>query len=211
MAKKKFSFDTARVVADAGMIRRVLAFAAVSDVRYYLCGVCIRPSQSGGVLIIASDGHTALILHDKNGRADKEVILPLSKREHIRLLSRNGEQRVCVSQEDSIYFSDKIGFASYICPDTPIEGKFPDIAKAIGDVDAFVPGMPGEFNPKYIKKALEACTDANYHGIRFFHQPEKVDSSAALFTVPDGFGLVMPLKTGKGLNEYVTADFRQAA
>lgn len=79
-----------RVQADANMVRRCLEFAAVNDPRFYLEGVCIQPSKSGGVLIIASDGCTMLVLHDPCGRADKETILPLSKRaqevtEHRRL------------------------------------------------------------------------------------------------------------------------------
>ena len=47
-------------------------FQAVKDVRYYLNGVHIVPLESGGVHVVATDGHRFIVITDPNGECSVE-------------------------------------------------------------------------------------------------------------------------------------------
>ena len=49
--------------------------------RYYLKGVYVEPHSSGkGVLMVATDGHILVVLHDKDGHAARPAILTMNWR-----------------------------------------------------------------------------------------------------------------------------------
>lgn len=55
-------------------------FMAKDDARYYLNGFHVKPHPEGeGVILSATDGHRAVVIHDKEGHSDGEYILPISK------------------------------------------------------------------------------------------------------------------------------------
>ncbi len=55
-------------------------FMAKDDIRYYLNGFHVKPHpDSEGVILTATDGHRAVVIHDKEGHSDGEYILPISK------------------------------------------------------------------------------------------------------------------------------------
>lgn len=64
---------------DAGLFRA--AYEAVSDdaIRIYLGGVRIEPHPAGGALLVATDGHVLVVLHDAAGECDAPVTVKLSK------------------------------------------------------------------------------------------------------------------------------------
>lgn len=57
------------------------AYLCVSaeETRYYLNGVYVQPCDQGGVLVVATDGHRMVVIHDETGRADKAAIIRLDK------------------------------------------------------------------------------------------------------------------------------------
>ncbi len=55
-------------------------FMAKDDFRFYLNGFHVKPHPSSeGVILTATDGHRAVVIHDKEGHSDGEYILPISK------------------------------------------------------------------------------------------------------------------------------------
>ena len=54
-------------------------FIAENDVRYYLCGVNIRPLEDGTAMVVATDGVRFIIIRDPAGYAETEVISHISK------------------------------------------------------------------------------------------------------------------------------------
>lgn len=46
--------------------------------RYYIGGVHIEPAPSGGVLLVATNGPSLVVFHDKEGIADGEYTIPVS-------------------------------------------------------------------------------------------------------------------------------------
>lgn len=51
------------------------AFMSVDETRYYLNGIYFEPSPKGGVIVVATDGHTMIVLHDPDGEANRPAIV----------------------------------------------------------------------------------------------------------------------------------------
>lgn len=68
-------------------------FQAVSDVRYYLCGVYIEPHPEKGVVIVATDGHTLGLLHDPDGWVKSPIIVGDISKSLVTACASNGSKR----------------------------------------------------------------------------------------------------------------------
>lgn len=55
---------------DAGLFRACLPFIGKEETRIYISGVLIEPHPKGGVILVATDGHRMLVVHDEAGEAD---------------------------------------------------------------------------------------------------------------------------------------------
>lgn len=53
----------------------IAGFAAIRDVRFYLCGVYIEPYPGGGVMIVATDGRVMGAIHDPHGYVREPIIV----------------------------------------------------------------------------------------------------------------------------------------
>lgn len=200
--------DANPAFVDVELVRRALKFAAKDDVRYYLVSVCIQPSKSGGVLVMATDGHCALVLHDRNGKADKSYILPFSKGRNEKGLAERGATHVVVSPEGAITVVDQYVQKRFICPESLIDAKYPDIKAAMGDLGGYEAGIKGGFNPAYMQRAIDSAGKGRYQNdIRFFSKKSGGENSAILFTTQHGFGLVMPMRDDAALEKKLTKDF----
>lgn len=208
-AKVPHPRDKFAAVVDVNLVRRAIEFASTYDVRYYLNGVCIKPSKSGGVLVMASDGHTALVLHDPEGKADKQYILPFNKNKHAKALSEKGAMNVAVCPKGGITVVGLHYETLFIHPGELIEGKYPDLCAAMGKLDDFELGIKGAFSPVYLQRALDSAgkREAKRGAVAFYGHKAKGDSSVSLFTTPGGFGLLMPMRVEPELNSKLTKDF----
>lgn len=193
---------------DVELVRRALKFAAVRDVRYYLNGVCIRPSKSGGVLVLASNGHTALVLHDPNGRADKDYILPFCRGRNEKGLAERGASHVVVGADGTITVVGLAMTKLFICPERLIDATYPDLSSVAGKPEEYEPGIRGCINPEYLKCAIDSGGKSGYeNGVQFFSKKANGGSSVMLFTTQGGFGLVMPMRADDSLERRITKDF----
>lgn len=64
---------------NASFLEPIYRFVAKNDVRYYLCGINVKPAAEGGVILSATDGHTAIMARDPNGYAFREVTLSVDR------------------------------------------------------------------------------------------------------------------------------------
>lgn len=200
--------DDLSVCVDVALVRRAIEFASIHDVRYYLNGVCIQPSKSGGVLVMASDGHMALTLHDPHGKADKPYIVPFNKAKHPKALSEKGAAYVTVSPTGQITVTDAFYQTLFIHPGKLIDGMFPDLTAAFGSLDDYEIGLKGAFNPDYLKRAIDSTgRRGKFEGVCFYSRKKNGASSSSLFTTPGGFGLLMPMRAEPELGKNITKDF----
>ena len=70
MSKRKVSVSARAIAA-------LLPFVSKEPNRYYLHGIQAEPAPGGGVLLIATDGHTIGVVHDAFAYADAEHILSI--------------------------------------------------------------------------------------------------------------------------------------
>lgn len=62
---------------DANLFRAAHICVSTEEVRYYINGVYIQKHPSGGVLLIATDGHRMMVIHDESGSVQKPIIVKL--------------------------------------------------------------------------------------------------------------------------------------
>lgn len=208
--------ERCKVVVCAETVRRAAQFSAVMDVRYYLNGVAVSPAKSGGVNVMASDGHVAIVLHDPNGKADAPVILPFNRKAHARALSMRGAAYVAVQAQQAdgalgdarISVADWSGRELFVSPDTLITGRFPDIAAPLGKIGDYKPGLQGTINPEFLQRAIESRpAKSSCHGVAFFSKGSNGERHPTLFTTPGGFGLLMPMVDSRPLSSRIPKDF----
>jgi hypothetical protein len=138
-------------------------FAADNDdPRYYLNGVCIEPSPAGGCLLIATDGHRLVCLHDVAGTAVADfkhhIIIPKLRLCYVRLknswLPRIA--RVLTSLDTfpdatiEILTDDGQVIASQYA--TLIEGQFPQWRAVVPAKVEQSELESAAFNPDYLKQ-----------------------------------------------------------
>lgn len=119
------------------------AFAAKHDVRYYINGFYIEPAHPsvGGCYLIATDGHTVVVIHDPKAEAAAAGIFNVP----YRLLSYVGKQKsktakavgaVQVVHLDGRMATMTIGeaFAEHDvgAAAKQIDGKYPDVRRVLG-------------------------------------------------------------------------------
>jgi hypothetical protein len=78
----------------AELFRILLPFTSQDTTRVYLNGVLIQPHPAGGVFMMATDGHRMLVVHDRDGKAQTNLILPWSGSQKPLKAERKHERRV---------------------------------------------------------------------------------------------------------------------
>jgi hypothetical protein len=58
------------------MYRVALDFASKEQTRYYLQGVYVQRHPKEGVLLVSTDGHRMICIHDQNGFVDEPGAIP---------------------------------------------------------------------------------------------------------------------------------------
>lgn len=183
----QLDLKTAGVRVDAAKLAAVLPFAGDRDVRFYLNGVRVMPAAQGGVLIIATDGRSLYCVRDREGKADRAVTLPLNQRKHARHLKP--DHSLYVGDDDSIWVVDRDGITVWISPAPLVGGKYPDLARLVGNLADWQEGFSGAFQYDLLARAMDA---GHRSYLRFFRRDE---NSAVLFTTgKDSFGLLMPYR-----------------
>ncbi|WP_027469194.1 hypothetical protein [Deefgea rivuli] len=189
--------------ADARLLHAALAFAAKQDPRYYLNGIHLRATVNGdGCIIEASNGHMAVVLHDKSGSANDTSIIV--RRDIIKALPQNGT--VTFYDDDSLSFEpSQRGKLKMSFSEITLEGKFPDLQRVLPRPENLKAGMPGtDWQRQFIIEALQFFPrlHGGYDSVRVFHSnngetpPDSHYQPAAIFTndEEDAFVIVMPLR-----------------
>lgn len=62
---------------NANLFRIAFACSSSEETRYYLKGVYIHPHATRGVVMVTTDGHRMLVIHDEAGHADESAVINL--------------------------------------------------------------------------------------------------------------------------------------
>jgi hypothetical protein len=173
--------ETPHMVAriNAMAIKAAYPFMAQNDIRYYLNAVNIRPLEDGTVMVVATDGHRFVVVHDQHGFVEKEIIVAVKKD---ALKSASTKTTFDVMSNGTVFLHDAGGIPQFIQPgNSLVEADFPRIENVVSP-RGYVEGISGAVNPDYLKDALEI---GQYFGsIRFFTK----DADSALMFVVGGLG-----------------------
>lgn len=60
---------------NAGLFRACLPFVSAREDRVHISGVLVEPHPKGGVILVATDGHRMLVVHDEAGQADHPAMI----------------------------------------------------------------------------------------------------------------------------------------
>jgi hypothetical protein len=192
-----------KLTVDARLLHMAVKFAAVRDVRYYLQGVNVRRAASGyegGVVIEASDGHTACVIYDANGRSTEDGAI--IRADVVKKLPKKG--KVNVLADDSLYvgdvdYMDISGNPGLIYRAATIDAAFPIVNRVFPDFTKLNPGIVSSMiNQDYLLRGFNFFSEFQggknkWNGVRCFQDHE---NSAILMASAhcNAFVLVMPMR-----------------
>jgi len=197
----KFSFDPSYVP----LLSR---FMAKQDIRYYLNGIRVEPSEKGGVYLVATNGHIMLVIHDLTGTFEGDAKSYAS----IRLTpwfisackSRDVKSYVLRAHLDGkrLYIGPESGehhhtLETFVQGGSPfIEGNFPNWRRLLPDFSSLESG--GFVNGGVATSSLVPFhTSSKYSVIRLWRAAGATDGQATyvqMVDMPEALGIVMPTR-----------------
>lgn len=196
-----------------------LAYGAVSkeETRYYLNGVFVEPHPERGAVLVSTDGHRMICIHDHTAECDECAIVQLPKYALGLCVPKRGkglgiERRVLevdakartatilderVKKDGSIERSDPVITAHRVI----IEGTYPDWRKVTPKEPLEPAGLSG-FNPKLLATlgtfgaALKPSSSAS--GMYFLRTKDSGDGAPVVVRfggVSHVFAILMPMRT----------------
>jgi len=188
-----------KVTISAATLRAVMPAAGVSDIRYYLNGLAIRPHAQGGVLAIATDGHVLAIAHDPKGawesESDEPLILARQGRKWegglladvARLKPGLDERLSFICEDDGTACSiewEATGLKSSL-PKGRIDGKYPDVSVFANPKSS---GLPAGFDPNNLEAAFACVAGAS---LALGKRQAGFAPSVVMYTNGEGTSLVL--------------------
>lgn len=228
----KFKHSDLRLRVNGRLFDAIAMMQAKGDVRYYLNGVHVTPTDAGGVIIVATNGHHLAVIRDPEGYCAEPLILKTntgllqSARRSAAseiflfddtLLASASTVPGGVAQADvgSVIYCD---VDSVYLGDPLIDGKFPDWRKIVPSPDALQPGLVGEFRINYLMAFERQAQRLNVpeRGIQFFQNKDDPVTSTTVVRfhrMPEYLGLLMPLRADQMpvVPEWAQAEKSEAA
>lgn len=147
-------------------------FAARDDVRWYLNGYCVAPHPTKGILLKATNGHVAAVIHDELGACENGPHILARSADLVRASRPKKfdvgkrwiywggarENRVVVVDNSDTPGAEVINMAPHIgierwaslLPPPIVDGTYPSFEKILPDKARLDPGLLGPINSEYI-------------------------------------------------------------
>ena len=125
---------------NANLFRAVALCQSTEATRYYLAGVHIEPCPMGGAIMVAIDGHRALVAHDTDGSTDGRYIVSLDK---AALTACKADRREALPRRVTstdpkapAWVTSADGDQTHLIKDWLVDGTFPDWRRVLPKIDA---------------------------------------------------------------------------
>jgi hypothetical protein len=157
----------------AKYIPMLAEFMAKQDIRWYLNALQVEPHPDGGLLLIATDGHTMAIVHDKEGTTNGEWLCELPTK-IIRACAKRGSKNDIFSKPKHLHF---VGNVAHVMS---MEGD-PNEIGLMHLETAFCKVVEGQYPNwrKVVPKEVDQCgkTTVNSEYLARLNRVSKIDNS----------------------------------
>jgi hypothetical protein len=183
-------------------------FMAKMDIRYYLNGIYVEPHPEKGVILVATDGHAMVIIHDEQGKTNGSYICALP--EKIVAACSPKKLKDIYKCPQVLQFVGNAGYVMSSREADPrdisrwhihtsyceiIDGKFPDWKKSIPRV--LHPADRIEVNSVHLNKITSAAkVSSGFSPVTVFTNGN-IDSGAFVLRIdsmPELCAIVMPMR-----------------
>lgn len=214
------------IKVDANLFR--LAYSAVSkeETRYYLNGVSIEPNPNGpGAMLISTDGHRMVVIHDHEGICDTKIIVKVPQ--YALALCKSGrrltnERRVLTvdrkasSATVAVEHIGKSGAAERTdmlasTYNVVIDGTFPDwrnVAPKAADKPIGAAGFNSRYLAELARFGSELGASVGREGMYFLCEgKDGIEPVVVRFSgVANAFAVLMPMRIdyAPGLPDFMT-------
>lgn len=184
---------------NALMFRIAAECQSTEETRYYLNGVYVHPHPNEGVVLVATDGHRLIVIHDKAGKCDKPGIVAIDKKVlGNKLFQSDGDDaRVTVDDEGIASVGVFRGQKTSL-----IDGTFPDYAAVVRPVLASAKALkyaPASFNQSYVSAFGKVASMFGHDKSASMRLVSFSESDPALIrfgSIDHAFGILMPMRAG---------------
>lgn len=183
---------------NAALFARAVLAQSSEETRYWLNGVFIEPAPNGGALLVATNGHILLCLHDHDAIVTGSAIvnLPPALLKACKPTRQNAGPRLEVA--DGV-----ASVAGLQCADVLIDGSYPNYRRVIPqDLDPSA-GVFEQFDPVNVLAPLAKALspEGRVNALRIIgpkkRDPDGWNPCLVLGYDPAAFGVAMPV-TAKG-------------
>ena len=162
-------------------------FVSKDDDRPYLTGVLVEPHQKGGVLLVATDGHALICIHDPSGSAEKQAIIKLKPVGGRKLASRS---TIVVDGGSATFERD--GLPIDLFHDAEVDGKFPDWRRVVPQHGDPVGGSV--IAPHLLARMARVGERLRARAMQIVFAEEDGPGLVLWRSVDHAFGVVMPMR-----------------
>jgi hypothetical protein len=188
----------------ARLFSAAMLWASTEEVRFYLCGVYVAPHPERGAILVATDGHRLICIHDVEGRCATPAIIASDKALVAALmaspkaLSDVTTAPTLTVDTDGIvrvpgrYMGEKSGL---------VDGTYPDWVRVVRPIAKLLREKatgPSAFNAKYTSDiakmgALLALPGTPFPSVRIVPFGKGEPALILWPAFPAAFGLLMPM------------------
>lgn len=187
------------VDVDAVLFRAASEVRSFEEVRYYLNGVYVHPHPIKGVLLVGTDGHRMMVVHDESGSCSAPAIVEAAPKalSGVKIPSKATEprQRLVVAEDKPLIVGTYRSLGPAI-----IDGTFPNYILVLKPVlEAIRKGQfhPASFNSEYFVSfgKVAQILKSGTHAMRMVCTSES-DAALILFGgASEALGILMPMRT----------------
>jgi hypothetical protein len=184
---------------NALMFRIAAECQSTEETRYYLNGVYVHPHPDEGALLVATDGHRLIVIHDKTGKCSKPGIVAIDKKVLGNKLFHSDGDDACITVDDEgiasvgVFRGQKTSL---------IDGTFPDYARVVLPVLELAKLQkyaPASFNQSYVSafgKVASMFGGDKSASMRLVSFTEMDPALIRFGSIDHAFGILMPMRSG---------------
>jgi len=193
------------ISVNANLFRAACECRSTEETRYYLNGVFVRPHPVKGALLVATDGHRLIVIHDETGKCDEAKIVGLDAK-HVDAATIKAMRKATTGEEPRLTI-DKDGIATFgtfrSLASCFIDGTYPDWPRVVAPMLARVKEgkfAPGTVNQKYLSAfgkiaVMLSPTNDQSAAFRVVSHTEDDPLLIRFGSCDSAFGLLMPMRS----------------